>query len=295
MSGPKNSTKVVANWYRDADEFSSLINYRVLRAGHIQANAHFHIQRQAVVGHELIFCLKGSGKVRLEDKIWEVNAGNLVWLPVRWPHEHYANTADPWEILWIRIDGIKLNNIMTIMDILQCPVFHFHSPEKIVEIFHHIFELMDSHSLVAFAKCDLLCSTLIFNLLENRSFETAPLALIKHRGLGQLLFHIHSHYNDKWDIEKFMYYCKASKSQLFRMFHDTFKLSPMRWLKNYRLSQARRMLSETDDNIGRIAFLIGYNDPLHFSRDFHRATGVSPSEFRKQEHSEMIKNSPYPE
>ncbi len=48
-------TQVVANWYRESDEFSTLVNYRILRAGHIRAADNFHVRRQSVAGHELIF------------------------------------------------------------------------------------------------------------------------------------------------------------------------------------------------------------------------------------------------
>lgn len=109
---------------------------------------------------------------------------------------------------------------------------------------------------------------------------------LTHRGLGKLLYQIHSNYNDEWDIEKFMHYCQVSKSQLFRLFQATFNQSPLKWLKNYRLFQARRLLVETQESISRIAVQVGYNDPLHFSRDFHRAVGLSPSAFRKQEQLE---------
>lgn len=112
--------------------------------------------------------------------------------------------------------------------------------------------------------------------------------VIMHRGLGRLIYQIHSHYSDDWDIEKFMHYCQVSKSQLFRLFNSTFNQSPLRWLKNYRLAQARRLLVETDESISHIAWQIGYNDPLHFSRDFHCATGMSPSKFRQCERENNI-------
>lgn len=90
---------------------------------------------------------------------------------------------------------------------------------------------MQSHTLVADAHCDVLCSQLIYTLLENRSFDATKSPVISHRGLGRLIYQIHSHYNDDWDIDKFMQYCQVSKSQLFRLFQETFNQSPLRWLK----------------------------------------------------------------
>ncbi|WP_410700076.1 AraC family transcriptional regulator [Citrobacter farmeri] len=283
MSSLPQRTQVIENWYRESEDFSTLVNYRVLRAGHILTGTNFHIQRQSVVGHELIFCLKGKGVICLENKKYDVKEGCLVWLPVRLPHEHFPDSADPWEILWLRIDGSKMDNIMNFLNVLHRPVFEFESPAEITEIYHQLFGLMKSHTLVADAHCDLLCSKLIYTLLESRSHENESSPVITHRGLGRLIYQIHSHYNDEWDIDKFMLYCQVSKSQLFRLFQETFNQSPLRWLKNYRLSQARRLLVETDAAIGNIASQVGYHDQLHFSREFHRAVGVSPSEFRRRE------------
>ncbi|BBQ84690.1 MULTISPECIES: helix-turn-helix transcriptional regulator [Enterobacteriaceae] len=283
MGRETQKTRIVANWYRESDEFSTLVNYRILRAGHIQTAENFHVRRQSVVGHELIFCLNGSGFIRMENTLHPVKKGGLAWLPVRWPHEHFPNKEEPWEILWVRIEGGKLNNLMQILEVSRNPVFQFEQPDKVTEIYNHIFSMMHTHTLVADARCDLLCAQLIFMLLENRSFEAERTPIILHRGLGKLIYQIHSHYSDEWDIEKFMHYCQVSKPQLFRLFQATFNQSPLKWLKNYRLSQARRLLVETNDSISRIAALVGYNDPLHFSRDFHRVSGFSPSEFRRKE------------
>lgn len=282
-TGKTPRTKFLSNWYRESEEFSTLVNYRILRAGHIQTSPDYHVHRHSVAGHELIFCLEGSGQIKIEEKRYDVRKGQLVWLPVQWPHEHIPDKSNPWEIVWLRIDGAKLNNISQILEVRQNPIFIFSEPDKVSEIYSEIFGLMTSQALLTDVHCDMLCSKLIFMLFENRSLSINRASIITHRGLGQLVYQIHSHYNDDWDIDKFMQYCQVSKSQLFRLFQNTFGQSPLKWLKNYRLYQARRLLVETNESVSRIAGQVGYNDPLHFSRDFNRATGMSPSDFRRKE------------
>ncbi len=288
MTSKNRTHQIISSRYRESDDFSTLMNYRVLRGGHLIAFPDFYVQRHSVAGHELLFCLRGKGYIKLEGKEYAVKANQLAWIPVQLPHEHFPDKEDPWEILWIRIDGGKLNNIMNILDTINKPIFQFEQPEKVTEIYHHIFSTMQGHTLLADARCDTLCAQMIYILMENRSFEVAKSPVIMHRGLGRLIYQIHSHYSNDWDIEKFMHYCQVSKSQLFRLFNSTFNQSPLRWLKNYRLAQARRLLVETEESISHIAWQIGYNDPLHFSRDFHVATGMSPSKFRQQERENNI-------
>jgi AraC-like DNA-binding protein len=49
-----------------------------------------------------------------------------------------------------------------------------------------------------------------------------------------------------------------------------------------RMARARQLLDRSPLSIREIAQLIGYEDPLYFSRQFRRVHGISPSEYRAQ-------------
>ncbi len=53
-------------------------------------------------------------------------------------------------------------------------------------------------------------------------------------------------------------------------------------LHSLRLSEAKRLLEESDLSIRHIAALVGYADPAHFTRAFTRRTGGSPTAYRRQ-------------
>ncbi len=276
-------TEIISSFYRDSEDFNTLFNYRILRTGHLKTASDYHIQRQSVVGHEFIYCLQGAGWIKSDGTLYRVEKNQLAWLPVRWPHEHYPDKDDPWEIYWMRVDGGKLDKIISLLEIQHSPIFNFSHPGKIIDIFQQVFEQMHSHTLLTNANCDRLCSSLIALLLEVKSAELLNAPVILHKGLARLIYKVHSHYSDEWDINKFIQYCQVSKSKLFRLFKITFDETPLKWLKNYRMSQARRLLVETDASIATISWQVGYEDPLHFSRDFHKIVGVSPARFRKNE------------
>jgi AraC-like DNA-binding protein len=64
-------------------------------------------------------------------------------------------------------------------------------------------------------------------------------------------------------------------------FHFSGK-SPMAYLLEERLNYSRALFYDRDLTIGEIAERSGFNDPLYFSRQFHRHFGASPTVFRKK-------------
>lgn len=53
------------------------------------------------------------------------------------------------------------------------------------------------------------------------------------------------------------------------------------WIAERRLTEARRLLAETDQPIARVASMVGFTDPAYFSRTFTRAAGMSPRGWRR--------------
>ena len=56
----------------------------------------------------------------------------------------------------------------------------------------------------------------------------------------------------------------------------------MQYILSKRLYNAKILLQNTDYNVTEIAEIIGYDNPLYFSRIFKKAKGISPSEYRKK-------------
>ena len=57
--------------------------------------------------------------------------------------------------------------------------------------------------------------------------------------------------------------------------------APLRYLQRLRLRRARLLVERTFLSVKEVMALVGYNDPSHFARDFHREHGAPPTAFRR--------------
>lgn len=72
-----------------------------------------------------------------------------------------------------------------------------------------------------------------------------------------------------------------SKSKLYRLMMPIIGKSPNGLIKDYRLNKALDLLDIHKSNITEIAYQTGFSSPTYFSKCFHRAYGILPSEYIK--------------
>ncbi|MEW4455631.1 AraC family transcriptional regulator [Bremerella sp. JC817] len=73
---------------------------------------------------------------------------------------------------------------------------------------------------------------------------------------------------------------EMSPYQLDRRMRRVFGLTTGQWLLKLRIDLAQRRLRMTEDSISSIAMEAGYADQSAFTRQFRRATGMSPRDYR---------------
>ena len=57
--------------------------------------------------------------------------------------------------------------------------------------------------------------------------------------------------------------------------------SPLRYILLLRIRNAQVLLETTDGTISEIARIVGYENPMYFSRLFRKEKGMSPLKYRK--------------
>lgn len=93
--------------------------------------------------------------------------------------------------------------------------------------------------------------------------------------------YIETNYSYPVTVEDIASYVGISRSHLFRSFQNDMNKSPKDFLTGYRIKQACHLLRETDLSVSAIAYSVGFENNLYFSKAFRKQKGVSPSEYRR--------------
>ncbi|HRX11078.1 MAG TPA: helix-turn-helix domain-containing protein [Draconibacterium sp.] len=83
--------------------------------------------------------------------------------------------------------------------------------------------------------------------------------------------------NSAFDIDSFSKNIGVSPSQLYRKIKSITGLSPNEFIRTYRLKKAAVLIRESNLNISEIAYRVGFNDALYFSKCFKKQFGTTPS------------------
>ena len=65
-------------------------------------------------------------------------------------------------------------------------------------------------------------------------------------------------------------------------FKEVVGVSPINYLIDRRMQEARNLLENTDFSIGPISMFCGYSSQSYFSQVFIKNEGMTPVEYRKQ-------------
>ena len=83
-------------------------------------------------------------------------------------------------------------------------------------------------------------------------------------------------------LEQLVEISGMSRRNFIRTFEGTMGTTPINYLIDLRIREASGLLQRTDRSITDVAFQVGFPDSNYFSRQFRKAKGLSPREYRKQ-------------
>lgn len=105
---------------------------------------------------------------------------------------------------------------------------------------------------------------------------------IDHAFMTKILGYIESHMSDEnFGVPELAQKIGMSQPVLYKKIRTMTTLSVNDFIKTIRLKKAAQLFAENRYTISEISYLVGFNDPKYFSREFRKQYGHTPREYMK--------------
>ena len=157
-------------------------------------------------------------------------------------------------------------------------------------VFDYLLKPVDPEALETVLNRALLRLKDSFELTSEE--KEASGSLSAEASVEQAILYMQKHYMEDIDIGSLAEKLGFHSAYLTRLFNRYAGESPLKYLTNIRIHEAKRLLKDPSLSISAVGEKVGYPDQFHFSKTFRKATGLNPSAFRKQLEEETGSETP---
>jgi AraC-like DNA-binding protein/mannose-6-phosphate isomerase-like protein (cupin superfamily) len=248
------------------------------------STAHFHPFT------EIFFITDGKGAFQLDDKIVNVNKWDLIVINPNCLHTEKSSLSDiPLEYIVLGIDNLLLNfpESYSLTDneqqIRLYEILNFtKDKDLILSYFNKLINEIENKEFNYEIACKSILTLFITHIIRSttsllfveESQEKLNLECIKIKN------YIDSHYSQNITLDYLSDLSYMNKFHLVHTFTKQIGISPINYVINKRIQEAKNLLATTNYSIRDIASIVGFSNSSYFSQMFKRVSGVTPKSYR---------------
>ncbi|MCI6888285.1 MAG: AraC family transcriptional regulator [Lachnospiraceae bacterium] len=233
--------------------------------------------------YQLLYIASGKAHFYFNGVEEIVTAGNMVLYRPKEEQRYYYYGIDHTEVYWVHFTGYNVKNILRKYGFKdQEHVIHTGTSLDYKKIFLQMIQELklckpDYEEFLVF--CLQTLFILIHRLQEKQPRQKNPFLMDE---MDTAVRYFHENYHLPIRIDQYAGTHGMSVSWFIRNFKDYTGATPAQYILSLRISNAQSLLENTSYNVTEISNIVGYENPLYFSRVFKKQCGMSPSEFRRQ-------------
>lgn len=248
---------------------------------------------------EISYVTEGTGYQYINDTVVPVKRGDIFLLPVGTSHVYRPTSPDKVRTLAIincvfRMEalpqeanipprGSELYHALFQPHKLKHPWFHYYDKDsKFTELFHTLLSeyrlMLPGYEVIVHSMLTQIMALLHRDTIASIAPERMNLKIqdalhfIKHR------------FHDDINLKQVAEHAFLSVSHLQRLFKQATGTSFTCYVQNLRIQRCCELLKSTSMTVQQIAGAVGYHDMKFFHTLFRQKTGMTPQEYRKNDH-----------
>ena len=231
---------------------------------------------------QLLYIASGKAHFHFDGKEQIVTAGHMVLYRPKEPQKYEYYGEDQTEVYWVHFTGGNVTNILRAYGIpKEKHIFYCGSALEYKNIFRTmIYELQMCK--VNYPEMLEISLRQLFILLQRYCEASSKVSNVQiAEEIDNAAIYFNEHYSNDICIDEYARKHNMSTSWFIRNFKQYTGFTPMQYILSKRVYNAEALLQSSQYNVTEIARIVGYDNPLYFSRIFKKIKGLSPSEYRK--------------
>jgi len=253
----------------------------------------FYINRKCFQNYLIMYTIEGQLQCFQNEENIVVDPGEAVLLDLHEPHKYYFTEGVPARIAWVHINGAPA--VITMEKIKQNHSLPIKIEEpRILELLLSLYEISDCIEQDIFRQSEICYSLLAVFLKKQLCDADTDRGADKLQNAEQELFsrriwHYISHnLHREITLNDLAKEAALSKYHFARKFRDVFGTSPIQFVTEEKIRQAKYQLVNTRESIFEIAESLGFADSRYFSKVFKQFEGITPTEYRESGQTKAI-------
>ena len=262
------------------EQLPSAVALRFHMCGTTYPNRNYFINRPNSSVCCIEYIVSGAGHVQVGGQTFTAKAGDTYCLPVGVSQFYESDRKAPWEKIWINLSGEMTAKLAELYGTVG--VYHFPSLDTsdLLQKFQYYADRPTTEQTAE--KCCALVSQLFLRMSRSLCATEQP----KRTPVQSMLAYIEQHETDVIRLEQIAATCHKSPSQAERLFRKEMGIPPYRYVLNRKIDLACQLLRETGMSVRDISAYLSFEDEFYFSGLFRKKTGLSPTQYRKNESSQ---------
>lgn len=255
------------------NRFREFADFNIIQYGHEDCRPGYSIGNFVRSNYLIHYIHKGSGTYSVHGQVYNLKAHDAF---IIYPDEityYVASETDPWEYSWVEFNGTGVSKYLsaTPMSPDNPVVYSVPAGEE------PILSLSQTEAVNPYEITGLL-----YRFLGALVTDSPKSGSMADEYVKAAISYIHTFYYDtNINVEEISNYVGIDRSYLYRLFKEKMGVSPKKYIMEYKLKTAAKLLKETNLSVGQVALSTGFDDQLYFSTAFRSYYGVAPTKYRK--------------
>ena len=241
--------------------------------GHFFCTSAYFMKRKTYPPLLVVYVREGLFHVEYRNEVFDAKKGDVVLLDCYEPH--YYRAHDGLEFVYMHFDGSNSHEICQYILSQQGPLIRHENNILIGNLLYNMVYFYQSGGVETMFQSSMRIYHVFEYLLapDSQQYE-------KDNPVDQAIRYIRSHLAETISLETLAAETNLSTYYFAHIFKEQTGFSPIEFVINARLDQAKVLLVHTTKSVEEIAYEVGYSSASSLTNIFTRKINYSPGQYR---------------